>query len=51
MAYAGFGLLLSDQAEKTFNMVPTEQDKARLNQAIPKIRVVDKDDVTVGQTR
>lgn len=51
MAYAGFGLLLSDQAEKTFNMVPTEQDKERLNHAIPKIRVVDKDDVTVGRTR
>lgn len=42
MAYAGFGLLASDEAEKAFNLVPSEEDKERLNRAIPKIRTVDR---------
>lgn len=43
MAYAGAGLLLSDQAEKTFGFVPTEADKERLERITPKIRTVERD--------
>lgn len=43
MGYAGFGILMSDQAERFFGMVPTEQDKERLKEVIPKIRVVEED--------
>jgi len=44
MTYAGAGLLLTDKAEEVFDMVPTEEDKLRLQSSIPKIRLVDKDD-------
>lgn len=44
MAYAGVGLFASDEAEKAFGFVPTEEDKARLDRAIPKIRAVDRPD-------
>ncbi len=42
---------MSDQAEKIFGMVPTEQDKERLKEAIPRIRVVEEEErgVTRGQ--
>jgi len=43
MAYAGFGLLASDQAEKSFGLTPTEEDKQRLKEQMPKLRMVDKD--------
>lgn len=43
MAYATFGLFLSDKAEETFGMVPTEQDREQLREVLPKIRTVDKD--------
>lgn len=43
MAYAGFGLLASDQAEKSFGFTPTEQDRERLRTSVPKIRVVEKE--------
>jgi len=45
MAYAGFGLLMSDQAEKVFGMTPTETDKENLDSVIPKVRIVDKDEI------
>jgi len=43
MAYAGFGILASDHAEKTFGFTPTEEDKRRLEEQMPKIRMVDRD--------
>lgn len=43
MAYAAFGLFLSDKAEQTFGMVPTEKDREKLRDAMPKIRTVDKE--------
>lgn len=42
MVYAAAGLLLSDKAEQAFGFVPTEEDKRRLKEAVPKIHVVDK---------
>ena len=44
MGYAGFGILMSDQAEKIFGMVPTEQDKERLKEVIPRIVIVEEDE-------
>jgi hypothetical protein len=35
-------MTLTDRAEKTFNMVPTEQDKEKLGEIIPKVTVVDR---------
>jgi len=45
MGYAGFGVLMSDQAEKIFGMAPTDRDKEKLQEAIPRIRHVDRDEV------
>jgi hypothetical protein len=42
MAYAGAALYLSDQAEETFNLKATEEEKKQLNEMIPKIRTVDR---------
>ena len=42
MAYAAAGLFLSDKAEQTFGLVPTDQDKKALKDAVPKIHMVDK---------
>lgn len=44
MGYAGFGILMSDQAERIFGMVPTDKDKERLKEVIPRIRVVEEDE-------
>ena len=43
MAYAGFGLLVSDKAEEALGLVPTEDDKRRLKEAMPKIHTVDRE--------
>ncbi|KAI9720224.1 MAG: hypothetical protein M1812_003042 [Candelaria pacifica] len=43
MAWAGFGILMTDQAEKEFGMVPTEEDKHRLEEMMPKVTFVQKD--------
>ena len=43
MAYAAFGILLSDRAEQTFGFVPTEEDKKNLREAVPKIHMVERD--------
>ncbi|EMC93615.1 hypothetical protein BAUCODRAFT_76314 [Baudoinia panamericana UAMH 10762] len=43
IAYASLGLLVSDEAEKIFGFTPTEADKQRLKEAVPKIYVVDKE--------
>ncbi|PVH98097.1 hypothetical protein DM02DRAFT_657659 [Periconia macrospinosa] len=42
MAYAGAGLYLSDKVEEKLGFVPTEQDKKELQDAIPKISVVER---------
>lgn len=44
MAYAAFGLLLSDKAEEAFGFTPTQQDKERLKDIVPKVRVVEKEE-------
>ena len=43
MAYAGLGLLLSDQAEEKLGMIPTAKDREDLAKVLPKIRTMDKD--------
>ncbi|KAH7036273.1 hypothetical protein B0J12DRAFT_744424 [Macrophomina phaseolina] len=43
IAWGAIGLYTTDTTEKAFNMVPTEEDKKKLDQSIPKIRVVDKE--------
>lgn len=43
IAYAGFGLLVSDKAEKAFGYAPTEEDKKRLHDSVPKIQLVEKE--------
>ncbi|KZM20571.1 hypothetical protein ST47_g8266 [Ascochyta rabiei] len=42
MAYAGFGLLISDELEHRFGMTPTEQDFEEVRKLVPKISVVEK---------
>lgn len=43
MAYAAFGLLLSDKAEEALGFTPTEQDKKDLRDSVPKIHVVERE--------
>ncbi|KAI5366217.1 hypothetical protein Slin14017_G038570 [Septoria linicola] len=44
MAWGAIGLFISDKAEQAFGLTPTEQDKEKLQDAIPKIQfVVDKE--------
>lgn len=43
IAWGTIGLYSTDTAEKAFDMVPTDEDKKKLDQSIPKIRVVDKE--------
>jgi hypothetical protein len=43
MAYAAFGLLLSDRAEAAFGFTPTEEDKKNLRDAVPKIHLVERE--------
>ncbi|KAK6440577.1 hypothetical protein LTR95_003203 [Oleoguttula sp. CCFEE 5521] len=43
MAYAGFGLLASDKAEQVLGYVPTEEDKRRLRESLPKVVTVEKE--------
>ncbi|THY73626.1 hypothetical protein D6C86_09022 [Aureobasidium pullulans] len=42
MAYACIGLFLSDTAEEKLGYTPTEEDKRRLREAMPRIRVVEE---------
>ena len=44
MAYAVAGLFLSDKAEETFGLKPTEQDKKALRDAVPKVHLVETDE-------
>ena len=43
MAWAGLGIYLTDQAEKKFDLVPTDRDKEKLEGVVPRIRVVERD--------
>jgi hypothetical protein len=43
MAYALFGILLSDRAEAAFGFTPTEEDKKNLRDAVPKIHLVERE--------
>ncbi|KAM3419995.1 hypothetical protein BST61_g3307 [Cercospora zeina] len=43
MAWGTFGLFVSDKAEQAFGLVPTEQDKEKLQDSMPKFHLVDKD--------
>jgi hypothetical protein len=42
MLYACLGLYISDAAEKKLGYTPTEEDKRKLREAMPKIRIVDE---------
>ena len=43
MGYALVGMFLSDKAEQAFGLEPTQADKERLQQSIPRIQIVDKE--------
>ncbi|KAI4178596.1 MAG: hypothetical protein LQ346_007395, partial [Caloplaca aetnensis] len=43
MAYSALGLALSSRAEKKFGMVPTEEDRKALREALPRITTVEGD--------
>jgi len=43
ITYALAGMFLSDKAEQALGLVPTDQDKQRLNEAMPKIHAVDRE--------
>lgn len=42
MAYAGFGLLMTDEIEQRFGMTPTEQDYEEVRKLVPKISTIEK---------
>ncbi len=42
---------MSNQAEKTFGMVPTDHDREKLKEVIPKIRVVEGDEEIITRAR
>lgn len=43
MAWACVGLFVSDKAEQSFGFVPSEEDKRKLRDAVPRIHIVDND--------
>lgn len=43
MAYAGFGLLVSDRAEQFFGYTPSQEDKERLRSVVPRVQMVERD--------
>jgi len=42
MAYAGLGLLVSDEIERRFDMVPDEEDYEEVRKLMPKISTVER---------
>ncbi|MCJ1393358.1 hypothetical protein MMC18_006231 [Xylographa bjoerkii] len=44
VTWGGLGLLATDQAEKKLNMVPTDKDREKLEELMPRITVVEKGD-------
>ena len=43
MAYAVFGLVLSDKAEEAFVFTQIDKDKLDLREAVPKIHMVERE--------
>ena len=43
MAYAMFGLTLSDKAEEAFGFTPSEKDKTDLRNSVPKVHMVGRE--------
>ncbi|MCJ1244964.1 hypothetical protein MMC30_002165 [Trapelia coarctata] len=43
ITWAGIGLFVTDQTERKFNMVPTEQERKELEGLIPRVRLVEKE--------
>ncbi|GAB7363715.1 hypothetical protein MBLNU230_g4283t1 [Neophaeotheca triangularis] len=43
IAYAFFGLYASDKAESALGYTPSEEDKRRLRDAVPRISAVERD--------
>lgn len=43
IAWGAFGLFLSDKVEKAYGLTPTEHDRQKLKEAIPKVHLVDKE--------
>ncbi|KAF8456048.1 hypothetical protein BDZ91DRAFT_745929 [Kalaharituber pfeilii] len=41
ITYALAGMYLTNKAEEAFNMVPTEEDKKKLEEFVPKVRTVE----------
>jgi len=44
ITWGGLGLLFTDQAEKKFNMVPTEKDREKLEEVMPRITILERED-------
>lgn len=42
MAYAGFGLFVSDKIEEHFGMTPNEKDYEEVRKLVPKISIIDR---------
>ncbi|KAI5844592.1 hypothetical protein DFP73DRAFT_594695 [Morchella snyderi] len=42
VVYATAMLYISDAAEKKLDLVPTEEDKRRLEELVPKVRAVER---------
>ena len=43
IAYGTLGLFVSDKAEQAFGFAPTEEDRRRLKEAIPKIHTIERE--------
>ena len=43
MAYAVFGIFLSDKAEQAFGLVPSDEDNKKLQEAMPKLHMVERE--------
>ncbi|KAI9821282.1 MAG: hypothetical protein M1827_004018 [Pycnora praestabilis] len=51
MGWAGFGIIMSNIAEKEFGLEPTQADKEKLDRALPKLRIVEKSEVGLDRTQ
>ena len=44
ITWGGLGLLVTDHAEKRFNMIPTDKDREKLEEVMPKITILERED-------
>ncbi|KAK6531645.1 hypothetical protein TWF694_002823 [Orbilia ellipsospora] len=51
IAYGLVGEYLTDRAAEAFGLTPTEQDKQKLKELIPRISVVEKETGTQGSSK